>query len=62
MNCTLCKKPIILSPSARERSRKDPDPSHTPAFYASLFPTHSHCSLAKRKADTEELIRRCYPK
>ena len=61
MNCALCGKPVTLSPSATERSRKDSNPSHTAAYYTSLFPTHSDCFLAKRKVDTEELMRRCYP-
>lgn len=55
MNCTLCKKPIVLVPSAAERAKKY---GNTPAFYTSLFTEHADCTLAKRKADTSALMQR----
>jgi hypothetical protein len=58
MNCTICGKPVVLSPSAAERAAKDNDPSHTAAYYTRLFPTHSDCALNKREQDTRELLRR----
>lgn len=55
MNCTICKKPVVLVPSAQERADKY---GGTPESYARLFPTHSDCALAKREADTVALMRR----
>jgi len=53
--CTICKKPITLVPSARERAEKF---GGTPASYTALFTTHTHCFLQKRATDTKELIQR----
>ena len=53
--CTLCGQPITLVPSAEERSRKTGLPAD---FFRRLFTQHSACSLAKRKQDTLDLIRR----
>lgn len=41
-NCSLCHKPIILSPSASERAKKY---GNTPAYYENLFTMHSDCQL-----------------
>lgn len=54
-SCTLCGQPITLVPSAEERSRKTGYPAD---FFRSLFTQHSACTLAKRKQDTLDLIRR----
>ena len=55
MLCSICNKPIVLVPSATERSNKY---GNTPAFYTSLFTTHSKCFLDKRAKDTKILMQR----
>ena len=57
MNCTICHRPIILVPSAEERAKKDVT-GKSAAHYRSLFTTHSECELAKRRADTDDLMRK----
>jgi hypothetical protein len=57
MNCKICGKPIVLTPSAEERAAKDVT-GKSAAYYRSLFTEHSACSLAKREADTIQLMRR----
>lgn len=57
MNCTICKKPIVLSPSAAERAKND-ESGRPASYYTNLFTTHSKCALAKREQDTIELMRR----
>ena len=47
--CTICNKPVTLVPSAAERAKKYGD--HPAAYYTRLFPDHTSCVLAKRKAD-----------
>lgn len=54
MNCTICKKPIVLQPSASERAAKF---GGKPSDYTKLFTEHSECLIAKRNEDTLELIR-----
>ena len=55
MNCTICNKPIALSPSATERAAKDVT-GKSSAYYARLFTTHSECILEKRRIETKELM------
>lgn len=55
MNCTICGKPVELTPSAEERSRKYGQPD---SFYTHLFTVHAECQLEKRKLDTTSLVRR----
>lgn len=55
MNCDICKKPIVLSPSAAERAAKV---GGTPAFYTRLFRRHSDCELAERDKGLRELLQR----
>ncbi len=54
-NCTICSKPIVLVPSAEERAKKY---GGKPSDYTKLFTEHSECVVAKREAETLELIRR----
>jgi len=54
MNCTICGKPVVLIPSARERAQKYGD--HPAKYYASLFREHADCVINKRNADTLALI------
>ena len=54
-NCTICGNPIVLKPSAAERARKY---GGKPSDYTRLFTEHTECTLAKREADTNELMRR----
>jgi hypothetical protein len=53
MNCEYCNKPIILVPSAQERSKKY---GQSPAFYTKLFTIHAQCQLDKRKFETHKLM------
>jgi hypothetical protein len=55
--CTICGKPIILMPSAAERSRRDPQ-GNPPSYYLDLFTEHASCTVAKRERETLELIQR----
>ena len=57
MKCTICNKPIILVPSAKERARKY---GGKPSDYNSFFTVHSECQVNKREAETLELIRKYY--
>ncbi len=54
-NCTICKKPIVLFPSAEERAKKY---GGTAAEYSAMFKTHSKCAIQKRTADTYDLMQR----
>jgi hypothetical protein len=51
--CTICHKPITLSPSAKERAERH---GGSPSDYTNIFTTHSQCELDKRKADTSALM------
>lgn len=55
MNCTICRKPIVLVPSAAERAAKY---GGKPSDYTKLFTTHSECAIEKRERETRELLRR----
>jgi hypothetical protein len=55
--CTICGKPIILRPSAAERSRCDVN-GNPPSYYLDLFTEHASCVVAKRERETLELIQR----
>jgi hypothetical protein len=55
-NCTICGKPIILSPSASERAAKDVT-GKSSAYYTSLFTTHADCAIAKRSVESVDLMR-----
>jgi hypothetical protein len=57
MNCTLCKTPIILNPSANQRAAKY---GGKPSDYTKLFQQHSQCTIDKRNADTLATIRKHY--
>lgn len=41
-NCIKCSKPIVLSPSAKERASKF---GKTPDYYLKLFTVCSHCQI-----------------
>lgn len=45
--CTLCGKPIVLVPSAKERAAKDTS-GKTAKYYENLFTTHAECVIALR--------------
>lgn len=55
MKCTICKKDIILIPSAKERAKKY---GGKPSDYTKLFTEHTDCIIKKREQETLELIRR----
>lgn len=55
MNCSICARPIVLSPSAAERAKKY---GKAPEFYTKLFTVHADCLIAKRNADTLKLMQR----
>ena len=47
MLCTICNKPIVLVPSAAERSAKYGQPA---SFYTSLFRQHTECQTGQKSA------------
>jgi hypothetical protein len=53
MNCKICGKSIILTPSAIERAKKY---GKTPQYYTALFPVHSECMIKTRENDTRKLM------
>lgn len=53
--CTHCGQQLVLSPGAAERAEHF---GETPAFYNAIFTMHADCQLAKRRADTSELMQR----
>lgn len=55
MNCNICGKPVVLSPTAAERAKRF---GGKPSDYTAMFPTHGACALKKREEDTLELMRR----
>jgi hypothetical protein len=55
MNCTICGKKIILTPSAKERAKKY---GGKPSDYTKLFTAHAACQVEKRERETLELIRK----
>lgn len=55
MTCSICGKPIVLRPSARERAAKF---GGKPSDYTALFTTHSDCLIVKRADMADELLRR----
>ena len=54
-NCYICGKPIVLEPSAKERSRATGYPA---SFFRALFTTHSECAIRDREERTIKLMRR----
>ena len=54
-NCTICGKPIHLSPSAAERAAKDVT-GKSAAYYTGLFTTHAHCAVLRQEARLSELL------
>jgi len=54
MNCTICKKPVVLVPSAAERAAKF---GGKPSDYTKLFTAHGECVVDKRSAESVELMR-----
>lgn len=55
MKCSICNKPIILSPSATERAEKF---GGKPSDYTSMFTEHSECIVTKRDDDAKKLMQR----
>lgn len=55
MKCSVCGKPVILSPTAAERSQRFGQP---PSYFTNIFTTHSTCMLMQREADVINLMRR----
>jgi hypothetical protein len=53
--CSICSKPIVLAPTALERSKKY---GGTADFYTNLFQQHNECVIEKRRQDTIDLMRR----
>lgn len=53
--CNICNKPIVLFPSAADRAKKY---GGTAAEYNAMFTTHAECAVAKRTADTYDLMQR----
>lgn len=55
MKCSICNKPVILVPSAKERARTGGGKA---SDYTALFTAHADCVLEKRKKETDALIKR----
>lgn len=55
VKCTICGKPVVLVPSAKERAAKA---GGKPSDYTKLFTAHTQCTIDKREADTLDLMRR----
>lgn len=55
MKCTICGKPVLLVPSAKERAKKY---GGKPGDYTRLFPEHSTCVINKRNEDVLKLMRK----
>lgn len=54
MSCTICKQPIELVPSAKERAKKF---GGKPSDYTNLFKQHAACLLAERRKQVFSLIK-----
>jgi hypothetical protein len=57
MNCTICKKPIVLEPSASERAKRDVT-GRPASFYKGLFTTHAQCRIRQRGDAALALLRK----
>jgi len=57
MRCSICGKPIVLVPSAKERAERF---GGKPSDYIKTFTTHADCAIQKRSQETVELIERLY--
>ena len=55
MSCSICRKPVVLVPSAAERARKF---GGAPSDYTARFPDHASCVIERNKAETVALMRR----
>ncbi len=55
MKCKICKKEIVLVPSAAERARRF---GGKPADYTKLFTVHDNCLLWQRRSETVDLMKR----
>lgn len=55
MNCSICKKPITLKPTAEERARKYGGKA---SDYTKLFTTHAKCQLEQNSKNVSDLIKR----
>ena len=53
--CTICNKPIVLVPSAKERAKKF---GGRPSDYTAQFTEHGLCTVLKRSADSIANMRR----
>lgn len=53
--CRICGKPVVLSPSAADRAKKY---GGTAEDYYAMFPDHAECVIAKRSAESKDLMRR----
>lgn len=56
MACQYCGKPVVLVPSAAERSRKYGD--HPPSYYRALFTNHYECEVRNRSEQAIEAMRK----
>ncbi len=53
--CTICKKEIVLVPSARERAARFGGKA---SDYTKMFTAHAACQVAKRSQESVELMRK----
>lgn len=55
MKCTICQKPIVLSPSANERAARF---GGKPSDYTKQFTAHAKCTVDKRSQESIDLMRK----
>ena len=53
--CTICNKPIVLVPSAKERAKRF---GGRHSDYTAQFTEHGRCTVLKRSADSIANMRR----
>jgi hypothetical protein len=53
MKCEICKKEVVLVPSASERAKKN---GESPGYYTRLFPVHTQCQQERNKQRVSALI------
>ena len=53
--CRICRKDIVLVPSAKKRSIATGEPE---SHFLELFTTHPECFIEERKKDSHALVKR----
>jgi len=53
MNCSICKKPVVLVPSAEARAKRS---GGKPSDYTKIFTVHGRCGLKKREEEMYKVM------